>query len=129
MRTFTKEDGAKYKVDMENDGWIFSSLYGKDSNCYKGVKEGFNCFIYLKEKACDDFDSIISRIVIWDSNDLCVEPPYPDYNWEIIKKNRLKCDFCGEYVDKVIQIAFANKSCKKCESKARKEMEITGWND
>lgn len=41
-----------------------------------------------------------------------------------------RCDFCKEIVGlkNLTRIAFANKSCPKCASDARKECEYPGWN-
>lgn len=53
---------------------------------------------------------------------------------EIISESTVKanmCDFCKQNVglENLVQIAFANKSCKDCAGKARAKLETPGWYD
>jgi hypothetical protein len=123
----TKEMAEKYLQDMIADGWVFKPIFG-DKEYVKSSRDGYVIHIDTRKNASNNFDSVISRISIWDEKDIWVEPSYPKYDFEQIRKNNLKCDYCGEYADKVYRVGFANKACKNCVDDARKVIEVDGWN-
>ena len=126
MKIFNKEMAEKYKETMEKDGWTFKYLFHENDPIFKGYKDGYVCQLSLRNKDVDDFDSSFKRINMWKPDGIAIKAPYI-YSWEEIVNNSNICDICGKHSEKIVKIAFANKSCPSCEKEARKKYEFPGW--
>lgn len=106
---------AEYKEAMEQDGWVFKTMYSEQCiDKLFGKKDGYQCYInYKNPEAVATTDNVF----FWEIGlDWEIEAP-TKYSWTELMINSFQCDMCGliqKSTDNLVYVNHTEKWCNDC---------------
>ena len=105
----------------KEDGWERKPTYVDESvdSAATLTKYGWLVMVLLRDHQ--------AGISAWTPDKVWVKAPKV-YSWDALWVNAQKCMYCGELIDELYVVAFANRACQKCGQVEQAKLP-RGWSE